>query len=131
MSEPAETFIEFQKTQKHRISKQRKYCSIKQQSKFSEMFKSVKKAFPSFKKHRETCDMGWGYSIYHPSIQLSLTFFSPTVMKRGLILLQISIKLHTIAESSLHCDLVVAPRMRSFGQSSRNEAVCVLLFLQF
>ena len=60
--------------------------------------------------------------IFHITfIQLSLTFFGPTVMKRGLILLQISIKLQTIAESSLHCDLVVAPRLRmgSFGQSSR------------
>ena len=50
MSEPAETFIEFQKAQKHRSSKQRKYCSSKQQKTFSEMFESVKKAFLSFKK---------------------------------------------------------------------------------
>ena len=49
MSEPAETFIEFQKAQKHRSSKQRKYCSNKEQRTFSEMYESVKKAFLSFK----------------------------------------------------------------------------------
>ena len=75
-------------------------------------------------------NMWYGRRIFH-IISLQLSFHVPSVMKRGAILQKISIKLHTIAESSLHCDLVVAPRMRSFGQSSRNEAVCVLLFLQF
>ena len=49
MSEPAETFIEFQKAQKHRSSKQRKYCSSKQQRTFSGMFGGVKNVFLSFK----------------------------------------------------------------------------------
>ena len=66
--------------------------------------------------------------IFHiVSIQLSLTFFGPTVTKKGTI----SIKLHTIAESSLHSDLGVAPRLRRFGQSSRGMKMSLFAVLLF
>ena len=61
-------------------------------------------------------------------------FFRSNYNKTGTILVQISIKLHTIAESSLHCDLVVAPRLRmgSFGQREsrgmKMRLFAVLLF---
>ena len=84
-----------------------------------------KKLFWVLKKHRETCDTRWGYSF---------DFFRSNYNKTGTILVQISIKLHTIAESSLHCDLVVAPRLRmgSFGQREsrgmKMRLFAVLLF---